>query len=74
MNNLPDGVFSWEFESGKHYPECDDQPIGAPCICDQVELSEIDTEADVRTEEELERKVFSYNLDVRNEILEAIKL
>lgn len=49
MNNLPEGILSWDLDAAIHEAECDDQPEGFPCICDHI--------ADRRREEEAENQM-----------------
>lgn len=68
MNNLPNN-FNSELTKG-HYPQCEDQPEGMPCICSMLE----EQYEEYWNEPFLDEKCFSYNLEVRDVILEAIKL
>lgn len=43
MNNLPTGYIE---DDPQHYTECEDQPVGFPCICEHLAQERFDKEAD----------------------------
>lgn len=45
MNNLPPGYIELD---ETHFPECDDQPEGAECICLDIKERMVEDEADNR--------------------------
>lgn len=50
MNNLPEGIYSWELDAPEHFPACLDQQDGLECICDEIEISMKEAEAEAQME------------------------
>lgn len=44
MYNLPEGIYSWELDVPEHFAECNDQPEGYDCICEEIKLRKIEDE------------------------------
>ncbi len=50
MDNLPPSYSDWMTDSGIHESECDDQPMGYPCVCDHIADQRFEDSVEVQIE------------------------
>jgi len=52
MNNLPEGIYSWELDNPEHFSACDNQQEGLECICFEIEMAKKEEDAESQMETE----------------------